>query len=103
MNVFDEFPLKDKAVEVKGGPMKGKLFQAEDWARNVMARGVEWPSDIGNPSVLMFWASRQELCERVQSDEVEFMRVCLSGVYGHVGWSGCIVMADELDTDGDES
>lgn len=96
MSVFGECPVKGMDVTVKSGPMVGETFKAEDWARNVMAKGPGWPSDVGNPSVIVFLVARPELVKAMDTSPVEFIRVGLTGIYGHVGWSGCIVMPDEL-------
>lgn len=96
MNVFEECPIKDREVIITSGSMAGETFEVEDWARNVMAKGVEWPSDMGNPAVLLFLVNRRDLIERMRVNQVEFLRVALSALYGHVGMSGCIVMPEEL-------
>lgn len=96
MNVFGKCPAIDEEVEIKSGPMAGEKFRVEDWARNVMAKGTEWPLDIGNPAVILFWSERTDLLAEARAEQVEFLRVALSGIYGHVGWSGCILMPEEL-------
>lgn len=97
MNLFGECPLKGNEVTIKSGPLAGVSFEVEDWARNVMAKKIDWPQDLGNPAVLFFWRDRKDLLERVISDGVEYVRVCLTGLYGHIGYSGHLVMLDELD------
>ena len=102
MNVFGECPVKGKTLEIKSGKMAGAKFEAEDWARNVMAEGLQWASDVRNPAVLLFWTNRVELCQAAMNDQVELSRVALSGIYGHVGWSGCIMLPEELEIEVDE-
>lgn len=96
MNPFGTCPFKGMEMEIRDGYMAGETIIVEDWAREVLEKGVEWPSDIGNPSVLMFLVNRKELLDEIQSNKVEYLRVCLTGIYGHVGWSGCIVLPEEL-------
>lgn len=96
MNVFEECPIKGREVVIMSGNMAGKTFEVEDWARNVMAEGLDWLSDTGNPAVLLFLVDRIDLIERVGENPVEFLRVALSALYGHIGMSGCILMPEEL-------
>lgn len=96
MNVFGECPIKGSAIVVEKGPMAGETFVVEDWARNPMKEHFDWPSDIQNPAVLMFWANHQELLKDVQANKIEYIRVAITALYGHVGWAGCIAMPDEL-------
>lgn len=103
MNVFEECPIKGREVVITSGSMAGETFEVEDWARNVMAKGPDWVSDIGNPAVLNFWLQRPDLSKNVQENIVEFMRVGLAGIYGHVGWSGYIVMPEELGIEVDDA
>ena len=97
MNVFEECPIKGREVVITSGSMAGEIFEVEDWARNVMAKGVEWPSDMGNPAVLLFLVNRRELIRGMEANKVEFLRVALSALYGHIGMSGCIMMPEELE------
>lgn len=96
MSVFGECSVKNTSMTVKSGPFNGATFEAEDWARNVMAKSIDWVSDIGNPAVIQFLALRPDLLKSIQVNKVELMRVALTGIYGHVGWSGCILMPEEL-------
>lgn len=97
MNLFGDCPLKGNEVTIKSGPLAGASFEVEDWARNVMAKKIDWPQDLGNPAVHFFWRDRKDLLKRVLSDGVEYVRLCLTGLYGHIGYSGHLVMLDELD------
>lgn len=99
MNAFGECPLKGKKVEIKSGPLMGETIEVEDWARNVMAMRLEWPSDVRNPGVLVFLTRRLELVKAMEEDSLEYVRVCVTGIYGHVGQSGCIVMPEELEAE----
>ena len=96
MNVFGDCPLKGADIVIESGSMAGASFKVEGWARDIMAKGPDWASDMGNPAVLNFWLQRPDLLKDAQENMVEFMRVGLTGLYGHVGWSGCLVMPEEL-------
>ena len=96
MRIFGDCPVKNISITVKSGPFSSTTFEAEDWARNVMAEGIDWVSDIGNPAVIQFLALRYDLLKSIQSNKVELMRVALTGIYGHIGWAGCILMPEEL-------
>lgn len=102
MNVFGDCPVRNTSITIKNGPYKGNTFDAEDWARNVMAKGAGWPQDIGNPAVIQFWALRPDLLKSAEKNEVEYMRVALTGIYGHIGWSGCLLMPEELGIEVDD-
>lgn len=96
MNIFGECPVKGADIVIESGPMAGEVFQVEDWARNVMAKGIEWPSDLRNSSVLMFWMHRQDLLKGVQASQLEYFRTSLTGLYGHIGMYGHLMMPEEL-------
>jgi hypothetical protein len=44
----------------------------------------------------MFWLKRLDLLKNAQENMVELMRVGLTGLYGHIGMSGHLMMPEEL-------
>ena len=97
LDVFGDFPYKGMPLRVKGSKPDDEPFVAEDWARNVMKEGIGWPSDMGNPSVIVFWTKRVDKLLADKDNAVEGARIALSGIYGHIGWSGCIMLPEELE------
>lgn len=96
MNVFADCPLKGAELSIQSGPMKGEIFIVEGWARDIMEKRLDWPSDMGNPAVLNFWMQRQATLTLARMNSVECARVALTGLYGHVGWAGYLMLPEEL-------